>query len=268
MKGSFVESTSPLYIQVADALREHITKGSWAVGSRIPTLNELVKEFDVSSITVRLAIQMLKREGLISTKQGRGTFIASRPPVHPKMRIETSLRGLAELYKSARPKLVPLEEGTRVPVLLPEDGQAARKYHYIRRIHMGPRQANSVISIYLDERVFKLNSRRFRTETIIPVLLDLPQVKIARANQTLAIAKAGTDAARHLKIAASAPVAEIRRVFSASDGTVLYVGELVYRADFIRLEMNLLDRWPADTSLIAGQARRRLPRHSLRCAQA
>lgn len=241
MKGSFVESTSPLYIQVADALRERITRGSWAVGSRIPTLNELISEFDVSSMTVRLAIQMLKREGLILTKQGLGTFIAGRPPVHPKMRIETSLQGLADLYRTARPKLVPLEEGTRAPELQPEDGHAAPKYHYIRRIHMGPRQANSVISIYLDERVFKLNPRRFRNETIIPVLLELPQVKIARANQTLTIAKAGTEAARHLNIAASAPVAEIRRVFAAPDGTVIYVGDLVYRADFIRLEMNLLD---------------------------
>jgi GntR family transcriptional regulator len=241
MKGSFVDSASPLYMQVADAMRERITKGSWAVGGRIPTLIELVDEFAVSSITVRLAIQLLKREGLISTQQGRGTFVTSRPPVHPKMRIETSLRGLAELYRRARPKLVPLEEGTRSPDLQPEDGKAAPKYHYMRRIHMGPRQANSVISIYLDERVFKLNPRRFRTETIIPVLLDLPQVKIARANQTLTIAKAGTDAARSLSISASAPVAEIRRVFSAPDGTVIYVGDLVYRADFIRLEMNLLD---------------------------
>lgn len=106
---------------------------------------------------------------------------------------------------------------------------------------MGPRQANSVISIYLDERVFRLNPRRFRNETIIPVLLDLPQVKIARANQTLTIAKAGTEAARSLGISASAPVAEIRRVFSAPDGTVIYVGDLVYRADFIRLEMDLLN---------------------------
>ncbi len=241
MKGSFVNSASPLYMQVADAMRERITKGSWAVGGRIPTLIELVDEFAVSSITVRLAIQLLKREGLISTKQGRGTFVTSRPPVHPKMRIETSLRGLAELYRSARPKLVPIEEGTRSPDLQPEDGKAAPKYHYMRRVHMGPRQANSVISIYLDERVFKLNPRRFRNETIIPVLLDLPQVKIARANQTLTIAKAGTEVARSLGISASAPVAEIRRVFSGPDGTVIYVGDLVYRADFIRLEMNLLD---------------------------
>jgi len=241
LNSPFFDSTSPLYIQVADAMRERITKGSWTVGSRIPTLNELVKEFNVSSITVRLAIQMLKREGLISTKQGQGTSITSRPPVHPKMRVETSLRGLAEVYRNARPRLVSLEEGTRFPELQPEHGQAAPKYHYIRRIHMGPRQANSVISVYLDERVFKLNPRRFRNETIIPVLLDLPQVKIARANQTLTIAKAGTDVARLLSISASAPVAEIRRVFSAPDGTVIYVGDLVYRADFIRLEMNLLD---------------------------
>jgi GntR family transcriptional regulator len=136
---------------------------------------------------------------------------------------------------------VQLEEGSRAPTLQPEDGKAAPQYHYIRRIHMGPRQANSVISVFLDERVFRLNPRRFRSETIIPVLLDLPRVKIAHATQTLTIAKAGTEVAKCLRISASAPVAEIRRVFRAPDGTVIYVGELAYRADFIRLEMDLLD---------------------------
>ena len=241
MKGAFVDSASPLYVQVADAMRERIARGAWAVGALIPTLTQLSEEFEVSPITVRLAVQMLKREGLISTNQGRGTFVISRPPVHPKMRIETSLRGLAEGYRTSRPKLVALEEGHRVPELQPEDGKPAPKYRYMRRIHMGPRQANSVISVYLDERVFKLNPRRFRNETIIPVLLDLPEVKIARAVQTLTIGKAGTDVAKALSISASAPVAEIRRVFSSPDGTVLYVGEVVYRADFIRLEMNLID---------------------------
>lgn len=241
MKRSSLDPDSPLYRQVADAMRERIAKGVWAVGDRTPTLNELVAEFAVSAITIRLAVQILKREGLVSTKQGRGTFVTSRPPVHPRMHIATSLRDLAELYAKAKPKLVQLEEGTRTPDLQPEDGRPAAKYHYIRRVHMGSRQANSIISIYLDARVFKLSPRRFRQETIIPVLLDLPQVRIARANQTLTIGKAGTDVAGALGISASAPVAEIRRVFSAPDGTVMYVGELVYRADYIRLQMDLLE---------------------------
>jgi GntR family transcriptional regulator len=36
-------------------------------------------------------------------------------------------------------------------------------------------------------------------------------------------------------------VAEVRRVFCAPDGTVIYLGELTYRGDFIRVDMNLME---------------------------
>jgi GntR family transcriptional regulator len=100
--------------------------------------------------------------------------------------------------------------------------------------------AYSVISIHLDERVFKLAPRRFRSETVIPVLLDLPKVKIERAWQTLSIGTADLEVAQLLELPLNAPVAEVRRVFTAPDGTVLYLGEITYRGDYIHFEMDLV----------------------------
>ncbi|MGE0873926.1 MAG: GntR family transcriptional regulator [Burkholderiales bacterium] len=236
----FDQSASPLYTQLADVMRERIVKEIWPVGERIPTLPALSQEFDVASITVRQAIQLLKNEGLLSPEQGRGTFVRAKPPVHPRMQIQTSLKRLADLYRTLAPRLVPLAEGTAVPRLDPDDGKLAPKYHFLRRIHASEQQFNSVISVYLDERVFRLAPKRFRSETVIPVLMDLPQVKIASARQSLTIGTAGAETAQALNISVTAPVAEVRRVFCAPDGTVLYVGDLSYRGDFIRLDMNLL----------------------------
>jgi GntR family transcriptional regulator len=233
-------SSSPLYTQVADVMRERISKGVWPMGHRIPALDALCEEFDVASITVRQAIQLLKNEGLLSPEQGRGTFVSGKPLTHPRMQVETSLKKLADLYRKLNPRLIALEEGTRMPRLEPEDGVAAPRYRYLRRIHASGKQLNSVISAYLDERVFKLAPRRFRNEVIIPVLMDLPGVKIASARQTLTIGTAGADTAEALRISVNAPVGEIRRVFCSPDGTVIYLGELAYRGDFIRLDIDLL----------------------------
>lgn len=233
-------SSSPLYTQVADVMRERIVKGVWPVGGRVPTLDDLAREFDVASITVRQAIQLLKQEGLISPEQGRGTFVRAKPPTHPRMQVETSLKKLADLYRRHNPRLIALEEGSATPSLEPGDGLPAPRYRYLRRIHASERQHDSVISAYLDERVFKLAPRRFRNEVIIPVLIDLPAVKIASARQTLTIGTAGAATAQALNISVNAPVAEIRRVFCAPDGTVIYLGELAYRGDFIRLDIDLL----------------------------
>jgi GntR family transcriptional regulator len=240
MRGHFNHSVSPLYAQVADALRERIVKGIWPIGTRIPTLPDLAQEFGVGLITVRQAMQLLKNEKLVQPEQGRGTFVRDRPQIHPRMRVETSLNGLADLYRALAPRVLPLDEGTAMPRLEAEDGLPAPGYRYLRRVHASERQATSVISAYLDERIFKLAPTRFRQELIIPVLMDLKDVRIGSARQILTIGTAGVEAATALSIAASAPVAEVRRVFCDPEGTVIYLGELTYRGDFIRVDMDLL----------------------------
>jgi GntR family transcriptional regulator len=229
-----------LYAQVADVMRERIVKGTWAIGARIPTLPELEREFAVASITVRQAVQLLKSERLLTPKQGRGTFVSGKPETHPRMQLEGSLKRLAELYRELRPRVIPLGEGSGTPRLDPEDGRPAPKYRLLRRVHASERQSTSVISAYLDDRVFRLAPKRFRKELIIPVLMDLPAVKIGSAKQVLTVSTAGADAARALNISVNAPVAELRRVFCSPEGVVIYLGELTYRGDFIRVDMDLL----------------------------
>ena len=240
MHGYFQHSPSPLYAQVADALRERIVKGIWPIGSQMPTLPELAQEFGVGLITVRQAVQLLKNEKLVAPEQGRGTFVRDKPQTHPKMRVESSLHGLAELYRKLAPRVLPLEEGFATPHLEADDGRPAPRYRCLRRVHASDRQTTSVISAYLDERIFKLAPSRFRKELIIPVLMDLKGVQIGSARQILTIGTAGAQAASLLNIAASAPVAEVRRVFCDRQGTVIYLGELTYRGDFIRVDMDLL----------------------------
>lgn len=237
----FEHSASPFYAQVADAIRERIVKGVWPINAQIPTLPALAKEFGVGLITVRQAVQLLKNEGLLEPRQGQGTFVMRKPETHPRMRVESSLSSLAELYRKQAPRLIPLSESFALPQLGAEDGIPAPKYRLLRRIHASERQFTSVISAYLDERVFKLAPKRFRREVIIPVLMDLKTVKIGSARQILTISTAGAEAATALNISVSAPVAEVRRVICAPDGTVIYLGELTYRGDYIRVDMDLLD---------------------------
>ncbi len=236
----FEHSASPLYAQVADAIRERIVKGIWLIDTQIPTLPALALEFDVGLITVRQAVQLLKTEGLLSPRQGQGTFVLRKPETHPRMRVESSLAALAELYRKQAPRLIPLSEGFASPRLDADDGMPAPKYRLLRRVHASERQFTSVISAYIDERVFKLAPKRFRSEVVIPVLLDLKSVRIGSARQILTISTAGVEAATALNISVSAPVAEVRRVICAPDGTVIYLGELTYRGDYIRVDMDLL----------------------------
>jgi len=235
----FRNSPVPRYAQLAGLLRQRIARGVWIEGQKLPSLEALVREFEVARVTVRQAIDLLARDGLLSPQQGRGTFVTGQPAQDRWLRLETSLHALADVYRDDKPKLTLIEEASATPALQPKDGKPAERYHFMRRVHSRNGQSYCVISIYLEEKVFRMAPRRFRRETVVPVLLELPKVKIAKARQTLAIASADVEVAGHLEIPVNAPVAEVRRVCNAPDGTVLYLGEVTYRGDYIHFEMDL-----------------------------
>jgi GntR family transcriptional regulator len=232
-------SPVPLYAQIAELLRGRIARGIWAEGDRLPSLDALTREFEVARVTVRQAIIMLEREGILAARQGRGTFVTARPGVERRLPVQSTLADLVAMLQGSRPRLLNIEERKAAPRLTGQDGKPADHYVYMRRVHLHDDVPYCVISIYLDERIFRMAPKRFRQEVMIPILTTLPDVQIATAHQTLTIGTADSEAARRLGIAVNAPVAEVRRVFRAPDGTVIYLGEVTYRGDLIQIEMDL-----------------------------
>lgn len=235
----FGDSPVPRYAQLSALFRRRIERGQWPPGTQVPTLDLLTSEFGVARVTVRQAIKLLAHEGLVSAQRGRGTFVTAHPAKRGELRLATSLASLADMYRDDEPQLTLIEETAASPNLRPEDGIPAQRYHYLRRVHTRDGVAYCVISIYLDERVFRKAAQRFRRHTVIPVLLELPGVVISQAWQTLSIGTADLEVARLIGMPVNAPVAEVRRVCRDAEGTVIYLGEVTYRGDYIHLEMDL-----------------------------
>lgn len=75
--GPGVDPTSavPLYAQLERRLLDQVESGRWPAGSRIPTEAELCGHYGVSRVTVRQALDLLVRRGMLSRGRGRGTFV-------------------------------------------------------------------------------------------------------------------------------------------------------------------------------------------------
>jgi GntR family transcriptional regulator len=229
----------PRYVQLADVMRHRIKRGIWGRGETLPSIDRLMQEFDVARVTVRQAIHLLAGEGLLSPQRGRGTFVTAQPGGQRRLSVQTTLDDLVEMYRGDTPDLSNIVESQATPLLMERDGHAAPSYFHMRRVHSRDGENYCVVSIFIDERVFNLAPDRFRREVVIPLFASLPGVEIVKAYQTLNIAAADVEVARDLRIAVNAPVAEIRRVFTGSDGSVIYLGEATYRGDYIHLEMDL-----------------------------
>ena len=71
----------PLYQQLAALLRAQIYAGELAPNAQVPTESELAGRYDASRNTVRLALALLRTEGLITSQRGRGSFVRGDSPV-------------------------------------------------------------------------------------------------------------------------------------------------------------------------------------------
>ena len=70
----------PRYHQIAQALRERIATSGQGPGERLDNQRSLAREFGVTLMTLRQALDLLERDGLIARRHGLGTFVA-RPAI-------------------------------------------------------------------------------------------------------------------------------------------------------------------------------------------
>ena len=99
-------SDIPIYIQIVEQVQQRVAEGELNPGDQLPTVRALASELRVNFNTVARAYRLLDDAGVISTQQGRGTFILEMPPpeVAERLRRE-SLQALARRYLSEAKRL-------------------------------------------------------------------------------------------------------------------------------------------------------------------
>jgi len=70
----------PIYMQIVERIKEMIASGRLKPGGQLPTVRTLALELRVNFNTIARAYRILDESGIISTQQGRGTYIMEMPP--------------------------------------------------------------------------------------------------------------------------------------------------------------------------------------------
>src|SRR5690625_4871720 len=70
-----LNNKEPLYVQVKDILKDRIISGQYPINTLMPSEQELRKEFDVSIITIRKAVEQLANQGYVEKRSGIGTTV-------------------------------------------------------------------------------------------------------------------------------------------------------------------------------------------------
>ena len=236
----FRRDGTPLYMKVAEVLRQRILRGVWKPGDFLPTIELLMKEFQVARVTIREAVKILEGEGLLEPRRGRGTLVLPHQAPTRPLSVVTSLSQLVDLYRGDVPDLVSLDD---CETDLPDGvtfGTPAPKYHMLRRIHSRDEERCCVITLYIAKHIFDRHEPALRAHLALPVLFDDPELHIASARQSLIVTKCDMETAELLDLPVGEPMAEVRRLMCDPDGMIFYLADVIYRGDYVRLDMDLL----------------------------
>lgn len=70
----------PIYVQLKQEIKYAIASGRYPPGSRLPTVRQLAVALRVNPNTVSRVYSELEKEGLLATRQGKGTFVKENLP--------------------------------------------------------------------------------------------------------------------------------------------------------------------------------------------
>ncbi|MEV4104163.1 GntR family transcriptional regulator [Nonomuraea sp. NPDC049649] len=87
----------PAYLQIADDLRAQIRGGSLAPGMPLPSTTKLAEQYGASLSVVKLAVGVLRTEGLVIGQQGKGVFVRDADELPPPVKAGDVAEEVAEL---------------------------------------------------------------------------------------------------------------------------------------------------------------------------
>jgi DNA-binding GntR family transcriptional regulator len=90
------DSGERVYLQLARIIRDRIISGELPVGAQIPSGAQMKREWGVNRLTGAMAVEELRKAGLVVTKPGVGTFVAASPErlvvhLHPGDRVTSRM---------------------------------------------------------------------------------------------------------------------------------------------------------------------------------
>ncbi len=241
-KGSLTNERSrePAYLLIANEIAEQIGAGFYRAGDQLPTEAQLRSHYGVSPMTVRRAINILLERGLVSTTQGKGTFVRSLDMGEAIFHLQE----ITDLWVDDASVEVLL---LKARIIAADDAVAEKlelspgdRIVHLRRLV----KRNGVPLVYqLEHVVYDAHRPLVEAElqvTSLEGLLRSPLVVgVPSGRLTIQAVSLDAEAAAALKVCEGSPAFCLESLFHDFDGRPVSWGNFLCRADQFRLTSQL-----------------------------
>lgn len=223
-------------------LRDRIVAGDLPPGGRLPGEPALAAEHAVSRVTVRRALDLLEREGLVQRKPGSGTFVHDSRSVRPIVAdLSNVLSHLIDMGRSTDVKLLsfgyvaPTEAIAESLGLKP--GERVQRSVRVRLIDGEP---FSYLTTHVPEWLGLTYSEAELAARPLLELMERSGVTTERATQAISATLAGPEAAAALDLEIGSPLLTLTRIVYEPSGRGVEHLHALYRPDRYSFHMDLV----------------------------
>lgn len=234
------DSNQKLYFQLYEIFQKKIESNEWAVGSMIPTEEELCKMFEVSRATVRTSLLELVRHGYLKRHPGRGTFVL-RNIISDGLSMSTNFSEFL------------LEEGTQFStnvlaqtVMMPIDDLDIRldipkdkHVIYIKRLRLIDSRPVLLQETYIPYHICPLLlEEEIGHQSIFSLFENKFGIKITKAKNYIEITFLNNEEARLVGLNEGSPAVLLNQYFYSGDTLIIYTRS-IKRTDSYNFLMEL-----------------------------
>ena len=232
-------SRGPLYIQIADRLREEIA--ALDRGARISSEPQLAKDWGVSRFTVAKAVEQLVDEGLITRRQGSGTFVAEAPLRRAPGYLLSFTEAVEAAGHLASHRLIafePFEWHDALPYPAGERLMLIDRLRFVDSVAVA--RHRSVLSVELMTLTGLTREVVSQPSFSLYGFFETRGLSVQRATERLVACPASKDDRKLLGLKGDAVVVAVTRHSFAADGTALDAVSAIYDARRYSYEARLV----------------------------
>lgn len=222
----------PLHVQLKNILEDQILQGFYK--DKIPSERELMDMYSVSRSTVREAVSILVREGIVEKRHGKGTFVSLKP-------VQEWLRMISftETTKNMGIKLLDHGRVSTPDNIADVNGFEDESYH-IKRLRL---QGDQPIAIELHYYPLELGQKLAKYDLSTTVLYDALEgdfnINFCEAEQIITCGFPTKDNAKHLEVDDTMCLLITERMIFDSDGNLVEYYKGLFRSDMYSFAMKM-----------------------------
>ncbi|WP_246206588.1 GntR family transcriptional regulator [Virgibacillus ihumii] len=230
------EISIPLHVQLKKIIEKEVTSGK--LTGQIPSERDYMDYYNVSRSTVREAINLLVREGVLEKRHGKGTFVRLKP-IHDWLGNLTSTTDIIK-QMGMKPGAKLITHKRLTPSEYVQQKTGFREAYFIKRLRYADYQPIGIEYHYYPVEIgLELITYDLNDATLYEIEQNELGIWFAEASQTIGSDFLSEPDASSLQISPQTSVLSAERIIKGQKGDIIELEKGFYRSDMFNFQINM-----------------------------